>query len=392
MGFTVEDMLVSAKDKYRMQLVAGVNGWANSISWLLMVEDTTITRNFKGKELVVTTGFGFDTTEKLLELVKILDQHHAAGLIVNVGPYISEVPAEVIAEANACDLPIMTVPWDVLMSDMIKDLTVRIFFQSSVDEQISLAFIRAIEHPQPDKEYRDELSSNFDVDGEFQVIAFTTDSLDAMDTRDRRQIGYRLQIYLENISHNAHFFYYNGCFLLVINGMDAEARAEVVRGFASRAKRRMPNETIYIGEGTAVKDISNLHLSYKRALFTVRFTMGRGEVLGRFDELGLNRLFYMVSDPMILKEMGDDVLKPLIDYDRKHESELLQTLENYLKHNGSVSSVAEKMFIHKNTILYRMAKIRELLKADLDDGEERLFYYMAIMIRRGQKILDDKKV
>ena len=42
MGFTVEDMLIIARDKYKMELVAGQNGWANSISWLLMVEDTTI--------------------------------------------------------------------------------------------------------------------------------------------------------------------------------------------------------------------------------------------------------------------------------------------------------------------------------------------------------------
>ena len=34
MGFTVEDMLIIAKDKYKMKLEAGKNGWANSISWL----------------------------------------------------------------------------------------------------------------------------------------------------------------------------------------------------------------------------------------------------------------------------------------------------------------------------------------------------------------------
>lgn len=59
MGFTVEDMLIIARDKYKMELVAGQNGWANSISWLLMVEDTTIMENFKGKELAVTMGAGF---------------------------------------------------------------------------------------------------------------------------------------------------------------------------------------------------------------------------------------------------------------------------------------------------------------------------------------------
>lgn len=60
MGFTVEDMLIIARDKYKMELVAGQNGWANSISWLLMVEDTTIMENFKGKELAVPWGRAFD--------------------------------------------------------------------------------------------------------------------------------------------------------------------------------------------------------------------------------------------------------------------------------------------------------------------------------------------
>ena len=133
MGFTVEDMLTISRDRYRMELVAGNRGWANSISWLLMVEDTTIIRRFAGKELVVTTGLGFDTEERLLYLIEMLDNYHAAGLVVNTGPYIHEIPETARELADQVDLPLMTVPWDVSMSDMIKDLTVRIFMQSQMD-------------------------------------------------------------------------------------------------------------------------------------------------------------------------------------------------------------------------------------------------------------------
>lgn len=94
MGFTVEDMLIIARDKYKMELVAGQNGWANSISWLLMVEDTTIMENFKGKELAVTMGAGFRTEQDLLSLVEILDRHHAAGLVINTGYYVKEIPGK----------------------------------------------------------------------------------------------------------------------------------------------------------------------------------------------------------------------------------------------------------------------------------------------------------
>ena len=92
MSFTIQDMMLTAENRYEMKFLAGKNGWSNSISWVHLLEDTTIIQNFWGKELAVTTGLGFQTTEKLLGLLRDLTVHHAAGLIINVGNYIKEVP------------------------------------------------------------------------------------------------------------------------------------------------------------------------------------------------------------------------------------------------------------------------------------------------------------
>ncbi len=379
MGFTVEDMLTISRDRYRMELVAGNRGWANSISWLLMVEDTTIIRRFAGKELVVTTGLGFDTQERLLYLIELLDNYHAAGLVVNTGPYIHEIPETARQLADQVDLPLMTVPWDVSMSDMIKDLTVRIFMQSQMDEQLSRAFISAIERPEVESAYREELASAFDVDGKFQVTAITAPDLDSMDTRERNRISYRLQIYLEDISHNAHFIYYNGCFLLILNAVDEKSKSMIIDGFLTRAKRRMAEQKIYVGEGTPVTDISKLYLSYQRAVYAVRFAQEHDKSVIDFEELGLYRLLYAVSDELLLSELREEALKPLRSYDEKHEADLIPTLRTYLKNNGSIQKTSEDLYIHKNTILYRMNKIRELLRCDLEDGEERMYYYLAAL-------------
>ena len=273
MGFTVEDMLIIARDKYKMELVAGQNGWANSISWLLMVEDTTIMENFKGKELAVTMGAGFRTEQDLLSLVEILDRHHAAGLVVNTGYYVKEIPASVRAYCNAHDLPLLQVPWVIEMSEMIKDLTVRIFLQTETDEQISSAFIKSIESPQRIEEYRERLSASFDVDGKFQVVLITTEGLDSMDTLDRKRIGYRLQIYMENVSHNAHFFYYNGYFAVIMNEVSETQKEDIIQGFLMRTRHRMPDKTIYCGEGSAVLDVANVHISFDRAEYALRSAM-----------------------------------------------------------------------------------------------------------------------
>ena len=127
LGFTIEDMNLLSKERYQMEMIGGRKGWSNSISWILMLEDTAIIHNFTGKELAVTTGLGFDTEEKLMNLVEMLVSCHASGLIINVGEYIKEVPKTVCKYCDENDFPLMTVPWEVLLVDMIKDFSIRIF-------------------------------------------------------------------------------------------------------------------------------------------------------------------------------------------------------------------------------------------------------------------------
>jgi len=347
-----------------------------------MVEDTTIMENFKGKELAVTMGAGFRTEQDLLSLVEILDRHHAAGLVVNTGYYVKEIPASVRAYCNAHDLPLLQVPWVIEMSEMIKDLTVRIFLQTETDEQISSAFIKSIESPQRIEEYRERLSASFDVDGKLQVVLITTEGLDSMDTLDRKRIGYRLQIYMENVSHNAHFFYYNGYFAVIMNEVSETQKEDIIQGFLMRTRHRMPDKTIYCGEGSAVLDVANVHISFDRAEYALRSAMQRKQTFLQFDKLGVERILYSVTDELLMQQMGSQTLQPLLDYDAGHHADLVETLFCYLKNNGSVKAVADEMFIHKNTIVYRMSKIKELLQADLELGEERMAYYLACLIVR----------
>ena len=170
MGFTIEDMLVVAKEAYQMELIAGEHGWSNSINWLIVLEDTTILNHFSGRELAITTGLGFNTEEMLISLVEGLNAKAAAGLIINTGQYITEIPASVIDYCNRNDFPLMTVPWDIYLVDMIKDLSIRVFLQGTTDEEISSAMIRAIEDPDARDLYVQKLLPYFDTDGVFQVI------------------------------------------------------------------------------------------------------------------------------------------------------------------------------------------------------------------------------
>lgn len=381
MGFTIEDMLILSKDQYQMELIAGRNGWSNSISWALMLEDIATINHFTGKELVVTTGLGFDTEEKWLRLAKRLMENHASGLIINTGGYLYDVPERLKQYCDENDLPLMTVPWEVVMVDMIKDLSIRLFMQGTKDEQITAALIKAIEEPDNQEFYRKELLPYFDVDGMFQAVLISADGLDEMDTVERKKLEYRLQIYLENITHNGSFFYYDGNFVVVVNDVSQKDFDGIIGGMVNRTKRRMPELPVYVGTGSKVEDISELYLSYRRASAAV--TMAKRKKADRlhFDEMGMFRMLYSVKDVALLDEMSVGPLKPLIEYDKKHSSNYLETLELYLKYNGSIQAVAEAMYTHRNTVIYRITNIKKLLGTELETTEERLVYQMAFYIR-----------
>ncbi|MBR0381803.1 MAG: PucR family transcriptional regulator ligand-binding domain-containing protein [Eubacterium sp.] len=380
MGFTIEDMLTLTGDRYQLSMIAGHEGWANSISWVLMVEDYTILRNFVGKELAVTTGMGFDSEEKLIPLVRMLSEHHAAGLIVNIGFYVDKIPQAVVDLCDELGLPLLVVPWEIYITDMIKDLSVRIFLQGMTDEQISAAFIKSIRSSDSVPAAREELLQYYDVDGDFQIILMTIPRLDTMDTVDRKRIGYRMELFLENISHNCSFFYYDGSFVLVCNNLPANVTADVIRDFRHRLEVRMPEIKCFIGIGSRMKDLGSLSIAYKRARAALEMAVYTGRDCIRFDEMGVYRLLYLVPDEALLREMSSDLLRPLLLYDQKNDGQLLETLEKYLYFQGSYMAMAEDMFIHRNTLMYRMNKIRKLLGTDLSTSEDMVTYHIACLI------------
>ena len=381
MSFTIEDMMLTSEKRYEMKFLAGKNGWANSISWVHLLEDTTIIQNFWGKEVAVTTGLGFPEKEDWMRLARKLNRYHASGLIINVGQYIREIPEELMAYCDENDLPLLTVPWEVRLSDMIKDFSIRVFVQDNTDEQIATALIAAIETPDNQTAYRRELWQYFDVDGSFQVLLLTCEGLDAMDMVERRKLSYRIQVYLEDITHNASFFYYNSDFVLVANAVPEEALYQLIEGAIKRGKKRMPERKLRVGIGSKCMDISRLSVSYRRAKAAVQMAMTQKRQVVKFDDCGLYRLLYMVEDTGVLQEIETECLAALEEYDRKYNAGYVETLQSYLKHNGSIQAVAEELYTHRNTVLYRLGNIRKVLGNELKTPEERLPYQMAFYIR-----------
>jgi DNA-binding PucR family transcriptional regulator len=103
------------------------------------------------------------------------------------------------------------------------------------------------------------------------------------------------------------------------------------------------------------------------------------------------KLLYSLPSSRLMMEYYHEVMGPLLEHDKKHGSSYLETLCRYLLHDGSLQAVADEMYTHRNTVNYRMGRIREILGSNLATHEECFPYLMAYYIGVILKEQDDYK-
>lgn len=80
-----------------------------------------------------------------------------------------------------------------------------------------------------------------------------------------------------------------------------------------------------------------------------------------------------------------ELVLPLADYDRKRGSDLTKTLSVYFDTGTNASETADRLFLHRNSLLYRLDRIQELTGLDLKESDARLALQLGLLaIREGE--------
>ena len=81
-----------------------------------------------------------------------------------------------------------------------------------------------------------------------------------------------------------------------------------------------------------------------------------------------------------------ELVMPLSDYDSKRGSDLTRTLSVYFDTGANASETADRLFLHRNSLLYRLERIQELTGLDLKESDARLALQLGLLaIREGEK-------
>ncbi len=139
--------------------------------------------------------------------------------------------------------------------------------------------------------------------------------------------------------------------------------------------------------GKKVESPDRVHESYEQANKIRRIS----EVCGlkhksiSYDQLGVYQLLYLLPDCEEVRGFRDRLIKPLLEYDSKHNSILIDTLKAFFRNNESLKRTASELFTHYNTVMYRIERAFELLNLDANDGNDRLQLHLAIKLYEMQQ-------
>ena len=165
---------------------------------------------------------------------------------------------------------------------------------------------------------------------------------------------------------------------------DATAIDEFAAGIAKDAGRRLRTGRIDAGVSSSLSGLELVPRAAGQARLALRHAQladGADAQIVTFDELGRR---YKVLDSMgddQLQELADAIVGRLLDADRLGHSDLLRTLETYLAHGGSAAEAAGELFVHRNTLRKRVARIEEVLGLDLSTTGGRVEAYLGVRAR-----------
>lgn len=100
----------------------------------------------------------------------------------------------------------------------------------------------------------------------------------------------------------------------------------------------------------------------------------------RYNQLGVYQLLYLLPESEQVKEFLDRIVKPIVEYDGKHNTQLLKTFQCYLQHNENGKLTAEALFSHYNTVAYRIERVYDLLALDPEKVNDRLQLQLAVKL------------
>ena len=355
------DELFQLKGLEKAKLLAGKSILGREISGAHVVEIVEAQDWVKRGELIFVSGVAFrDVKRDLTEAICELSKKQVAGVVLEVGPYIKEVTDDIIELANELNLPLLSLPYEIHVSEIISQIYYDKYSKEETNKSVEKFMTELLYEDEKKALERIEL---FKYNAEKKHIAVYV-SVEAEDNSSQTKS-------VEKVNENGESKNENSS----INSKNDDISEQLLRAVRMSFVRQ--NQLLYLKEEDGVAAVIELeagdkvhklmrqkrkeieeNLRYSRK--NVSVSMGIGKVfigadsikksvtearkankviktdggtgnLRYYDEIGIYRIFFNLSDDKVLRNLLTEALGAIMQYDDENGSDMVHTLEVFLE-------------------------------------------------------------
>ena len=380
-----------------MELIAGEKGLNRIVSWVYLVQTRPYDEHMNQGNfaLIVVDNVRFDFKE-VFKSIDELNDLGISGLGISVVDDKEKIPKKIIKKADDLSLPLFYIRWkgasfvDISQSIGNLILETNILNKRTGDYLYNLLFGYDV-----NDRYVRKISSQFglDFDKPYRVGIITVD----------RQYGI-------NLEQDEHIYeYYSDClnrevmkmkgrpmFMKFLNKFvllfEAKENKEVEHEL-EKMLRKLDGSEMFKGViqstcivGAPYKDPSKFGQSYQEAKSLIpkkdHLPNPSGKKVLSASSMGIYKYMFRGNDQREILEYCNNKLSKLEEYDHANGTFLQETLLSYYMNGFNSAKTAEALFIHRNSLNYRLKKIEELLDLEIGDYMEYLDILNCIMVKR----------
>lgn len=374
--------------KHGVELASGEEGLKNKVNWIQIVESVETAEFLRGNEFAFSTGLIIKTEEDLFDLVKKTNEKGASALIVFVGKYVQNISNELVDYCNKETFPLFVAPWGVDMSTTMKDITAKIIDSEKRQSEILNAIKDAI-FIHESKDLYLPVFRRLGYKSEWEYIMSLID-IEPKDVNENNTEDYTSSImsYIEEelntITNNYICVDIVSSILIVFYNKNKSEIESIIKKLYVKIIKKFTHLNFYVGINQRSYQLENLYKGYEetKKISKINKLLIDNDINVKSNELIVYKLLLSIADKEILKSFYESTVGNLETYDKLNDTDYVDLLINYFENNCKVNETANALYIHRNTVKYKIKKIEEILDINLSDISDRNKIYIALMIRQ----------
>ncbi|WP_182185695.1 PucR family transcriptional regulator [Pectinatus frisingensis] len=379
-----------------LKLLGGKDGLDRIVRCPYVTLTKTIAQWVHGGELMFVSVKDLScNAAQLLQLFNEGYQKNLSGVVLLVETVKNLFLDDLITAADCFCLPLFQMPYELPLVEITEEISSFI-----IQDKLRLQFTNElmIDIFSAQKNDQQSLISkamlyHYDISGAHRIAIISINNLQSIFQENNFLLVKKSLIYMESLQGIVDAIckkrnwnvpgFINGNMLVLL--LPATARAEIEKMLMEIygcIEENLDNPRIFISIGKEYSSLSQMRRSHLEAKRANSFTTGENKHIIFYEDLGFYKVLYEINNQQIMTNFSDEVLLSLKRYDKENHTVLMHTLMIYLYENCNLVKTAKKLYIHRNSLIYRIKKIEEITKESLDNENVCEKYRQALWVEK----------